>query len=424
MKNLECWLSSLQRDGSPGFSVCRDKLATYFPLLERYESTEQDSQWHAEGNVAIHTDMVLNELYCLLNREANHIQGQDRQALILSALLHDIAKPITTRSKEIAGVERVVASGHEERGLSYLAIRLLALPLEYDVIHKVMALVGYHHMPKLLVVKNQGYGQYLNLALNADIELLYWLEVADMRGRLCSDLDSQLDLLDQFKMFAEEYGVWQDCAPFSTATRSIQVKATVVEQIYLDSYAVRLLIDNDIHMAEEAVSKTYQSSSSYSHLYVMCGVSGSGKSSWIAANLKDFEVISLDEIRRELNGGQESQKNRGRVLQLAKERLKTALAKKRNVVWDATNIRRDFRKVVCDYGRNYGALVTMVVFQLAESILIKRDSERSRSVGRDVISDQIDRLQWPEFSEAHRTMIVGENGKLLSKLGSFDKDVQ
>lgn len=116
MKNLNIWLDSLALGHTPDFEECTSFLASYFPLLDKFKNTEQDKEWHAEGNVAIHTDMVLQELYALLSSEANHIQGVKRQVLILSALLHDIAKPLTTRRKEISGVERVVASRHEEIG--------------------------------------------------------------------------------------------------------------------------------------------------------------------------------------------------------------------------------------------------------------------------------------------------------------------
>lgn len=419
MKKLESWLETLTLEHTPNFKECVSFLGEYFPLLNAFAETEQDKIWHAEGDVAIHTDMVLNQLYDLLRSDANHIVGAKRQILILSALLHDIAKPLTTRRKEIAGTERVVASKHEEVGASYLATKLIELPLEHKSIMTIMGLVGFHQVPKLLVVGNKSYCDYFHLSLNADLELLYWLELADMKGRICQDLEKQVDLLEQFRMFAEDYELWSVEDPTKSILNSIQVKPSHSEQAYINGYAVRQLANDQISMAEEALAKNYQGSKTYSHLYVMCGISGSGKSTWIAKNLEGFEIISLDEIREELNGKRDCQKSRGQMLQLAKSRLKIALASKRNVVWDATNIRKDFRKIICDLGLNYGALITIVAFQIKEGSLRANNNSREHAIDDDIISNQINKLEWPSFTEGHRMLTIGDKGVVLSKQGTF-----
>ncbi|ESP92832.1 AAA family ATPase [Pseudoalteromonas luteoviolacea] len=420
MKKLSTWLESLALEHTPNFEECSSFLASYFPLLDEFKNTEQDEEWHAEGNVAIHTQMVLQELYALLSSEATHIQGAQRQVLILSALLHDIAKPLTTRRKEISGVERVVASKHEEIGASYLATRLVALPLAHKSIMQIMGLVGFHQIPKLLVVKNQDYSDYFRLSLNADLELLYWLELADMRGRICTDLDTQIDLLEQFRLFAEDYELWGRKKPSKPHLDKIQLKPCQSEQVFLDGYAIKQLSHGQINTVEEAIAKNYEPCQKYSNLFVMCGISGSGKSTWIEMNLNGFEVISLDEIRKELNGKRECQKNRGQVLQMAKTRLKKALAGKRNVVWDATNIRKDFRNVICELGENYGALVTIVAFQLTENSLRANNQNRRYAVSDDVISSQLSRFEWPWPTESHRFLVIGDNGLELYKKGTFN----
>ncbi|WP_434339708.1 AAA family ATPase [Motilimonas cestriensis] len=419
MNKLATWLDSLALDHSPNFAECVRYLGETFPLLHQFADTEQDSIWHAEGNVAIHTDMVLSKLYEIFNADAKHITGVKRQILILSALLHDIAKPITTKRKLIAGIERVVAPKHEEVGASYLAIKLLELPLEHKVIRAIIGLVGYHQMPKSLVIKNNSYSDYLHLSLHVDLALLYWLELADMQGRTCTDSSLQIDLLEQFRMFAQEYELWSVDEPTDNILKPIQVKPSRSEQAYLNGYAVRQLAIGQINIIEEALAKNYQGALGYSHLYVMCGISGSGKSTWIAQNLNGFEVISLDEIREEINGKRSCQKNRGQMLQLAKSRLKTALANKRNVVWDATNIRKDFRQIICDFGLNYGALITIVAFQVKESTLRRHDKSRQHVVGDEIINRQLTKLEWPSITEGHRMLIIGDKGNELFRQGTF-----
>lgn len=419
MNRLASWLTGLANDHTPDFAECLSMLGKTFPMLHDLADTEQDPQWHGEGDVAIHTDMVLAELYKLLKQEASSITGEDRQSLILSALLHDIAKPLVTRCKEISEQERVVAPKHEEIGASYLVTKLITLPLDYSVVQTVLGLVGFHHIPKRLVVKNKGYSDYLHLSLNADLALLYWLERADMQGRVCEDLKKQLDLLEQFRLFAEEYQLWSSKRIEQTIIQPIQESFSPYEQQFINGYAVHQLATGEISMAEEAVAKNYAPAQKYSHLYIMCGMSGSGKSTWIEQNLAGFEIISLDEIRKEINGKRGDQSNLGLVLQIAKKRLKKALAAKTNVVWDATNIRKDFRATIYDLGIRYGALITLVVFHLSEKSLIKNDQNRIYTVGDEVLSDQISKLEWPSVTEAHRMLIIGEKRAELSRFGSF-----
>lgn len=72
-----------------------DLFGNEFEFLYQLKNTEQDIVWHAEGDVHIHTDMVLKEVYELI--VLNNFTESEQFVLILSALFHDIAKPISTK---------------------------------------------------------------------------------------------------------------------------------------------------------------------------------------------------------------------------------------------------------------------------------------------------------------------------------------
>lgn len=62
-----------------------------YPWLNNLSNTIQDSIWRAEGNVAIHTDMVMSEVYNLI--DAGIITDDHMKiSLILGAFFHDIGK--------------------------------------------------------------------------------------------------------------------------------------------------------------------------------------------------------------------------------------------------------------------------------------------------------------------------------------------
>jgi len=137
-------IQSIVQGASPSMAEVVDALGERLPLLHELEATPQDPQWHAEGNVLIHTGMVLDEAYKLLQTDLQGIAPIRRAALVLGAALHDIAKPLTTREREIDGRIRLVCPRHELQGRSYLALELAGC-LGFPLLDLVMALTGYHN---------------------------------------------------------------------------------------------------------------------------------------------------------------------------------------------------------------------------------------------------------------------------------------
>ena len=137
---LENWLDSLKYNLEPTLDEAIVHLGDLFPLLREFKNTIQDPIWHAEGDVHIHTDMVLDELYKVFRNKEFEPDPNQRQILILAAILHDIAKPLVT--KEVDG--RIKASRHEVVGRDYLVYRLLELELPFSSYKQIINLVGYH----------------------------------------------------------------------------------------------------------------------------------------------------------------------------------------------------------------------------------------------------------------------------------------
>lgn len=405
--------------GTPDFDQVIEAWGETFPLLHRLEETPQDPQWHAEGDVRVHTSMVLEETYAQLDEL--EISAERRLALVLGAIFHDIAKPLTTRERLIDGKQRIVAPRHADQGRSYLAFEILELDLPDSVVEQVLSLVAYHHEPKHLVLDDAPARRYRRLARLADLELLFHLEQADMRGRTCDDKAQQLEYVDLFGLFAEEHGVYH---PRHTARRLYaswwdhicdalgDFDETTREFVF--ARAVRSAEAGEIYTPEEAVARSYGYRDAYAELVVLCGPSGSGKTSWARQNLPEHHVVSMDDIRRELTGDMADQSRNGEVRQLAKERLKDHLRNHRKVVWDATNLRRDFRGLPLGLGFAYDAFTTLVTFQMRPAEFRRRNRERERSVPEAVLDKQLESIQWPSLDEAHQVVVVGEDGTFRS----------
>lgn len=80
------------------------------------------------------------------------------------------------------------------------------------------------------------------------------------------------------------------------------------------------------------------------------GISGSGKSTWIKTlEGQGYEVVSPDEIRRELTGSISDQSRNKDVFPIAFQRTIDFLNAGKNVIFDATNVTSYHRKQMLDY---------------------------------------------------------------------------
>lgn len=388
------WLQSLEDNHSPNLDECIKYLGDYFPLLYKFKETIQDSIWHAEGDVHIHTQMVLDELYSIFNNKEYVPTPSDRRVLILSAVLHDIAKPLVTT---VDADGRVKARKHEEVGKNYLVYKLLQLDLPMEEYLKILAIVGFHQTPKLLVIRDEPRHKYLEFNNMINYELIYWLEVADLRGRTCEDREESLMYLDEYKRITEE----ELNKPYRYYVSSIPNVYTEKRKRYLEVVGNYLINNGQVDSLQSAFAKLYEPSLNYSKVILLCGVSGSGKSQHIKKNYAGYTVISLDNLREQLLKNRQDMSNHGVVIQAAYELLRQCLRNKQNVVWDATNYRKDFRNKILDIAHAYGALSKIVMVLSTTDDIHHRNNLRQHSIPTEDIDRQIKSIEFPDSTEAH-----------------------
>lgn len=114
----------------------------HFPEVAALRGTQQEPEWHPEGDVFTHTQHCTDALVALPEWQAS---GPERRRLIMFAVLaHDFGKPGTTAYAEKRGAMRWVSPGHESAGgpLAKSFLRRIGAPLDYDT--PVCALVVHH----------------------------------------------------------------------------------------------------------------------------------------------------------------------------------------------------------------------------------------------------------------------------------------
>jgi tRNA nucleotidyltransferase (CCA-adding enzyme) len=155
-----------------------DKL---FPEIKALIDVPQDPEWHPEGDVFVHTRLVIDRARELID----DLPYPKQLTVMLAALAHDFGKPATTEFIE----GRLRSRGHEEAGveptLSFLDRLNLHTLDGYDVRAQVVALVRDHLKPGEYFKKREevGDGAFRRLARKCELELLYRVAKADSLGR-------------------------------------------------------------------------------------------------------------------------------------------------------------------------------------------------------------------------------------------------
>lgn len=214
---VEKWLFAARP--SIGLHAARDLGITekLWPELHALIECPQDPASHPEGDVFIHTGMVLDEARKLID----DLPRPKQLAVMLGALCHDLGKPATTKVGSVSlstktheentkkergegtflgetlcdfvAEKKITAKGHEAvsvRLTEQFLDRLKVFTFDnYDVRRQTLALVEFHAVPyRWGRAQAAGQpvtdGQFRRLALQVEPNLLYRVARADCLGRV------------------------------------------------------------------------------------------------------------------------------------------------------------------------------------------------------------------------------------------------
>ena len=170
---------------SLGLQVLRKTgaLVALFPELNALIGCPQEAEWHPEGDVWIHTMMVVDEAARLCRQR--RLDDEERLRVMLGALAHDLGKPGTTEFVD----GRIRSRDHEAAGEPPTRALLARMALPPDLIEDVVALVREHLKPFMLWKDRDkiGDGAIRRLALRVPLQRLVLVAQADHFGRTTDD---------------------------------------------------------------------------------------------------------------------------------------------------------------------------------------------------------------------------------------------
>ena len=213
------------------------------------------SEWHMEGDVWTHTMMVFSQMKTVIeNDPALHLRKRE---LLITALLHDIGKPLARQVQEEKG--KVTFYGHDSIS-TFLAVDIIDkidpdITLDQKIF--ILRLINYHQLLFNITnnIKSHAIRKFADkFSGPADAELLAHVDIM----RRC-DYAGNLSINDD------------------------NINYPVIEQIINETAEKPALSDNVNGNTPTA--------------YILVGLPGSGKSTYIADKLdSNITVVSRDNI--------------------------------------------------------------------------------------------------------------------------------
>jgi len=349
-----------------------------FPRLRALETTPQSPRYHAEGNVGIHTRLVLDAL--LASDHFRQSTGERRETLFLAALLHDLCKPETTVVDPLTG--DIGQPGHSRRGAVDVRALLWRAGVPFALREAVCRIVAAHQVPFFAFDSHRGESPEFiarRLSWSLDLRDLVCVATADMRGRVCEDQQARLDDIALFEQLAREDGCWD--GPRAAASAHTRLMYARGAALHLDT-------------------PLFQPPGS--QVIVLSGLPASGKDTWVARHARDLEVVSFDDAKAEL--GLKHGQNDGLAAHRAVDKAKALLRRHEPFVWNATHLSDQMRAKTLDLLLAYDAQVRLVYLEVPCETLFRRNAARDTTLRQKDLERMLHRWEVPLPWEAHEVL--------------------
>lgn len=347
------------------------------PEFERMKGCEQNPYWHAEGDVWEHTKKVCEEAIMVIKgltkAETNpdFFNDDEKEILLTAALFHDIGKPITS---SVGKDGKIHSYGHETEGEKLT--RYILWEEDMRKREKVCALIKWH-MDILELFKHKNYLERILVIAKevSDFKILIALKYCDLRGSETSDPERQ---------------------------QSYKTLAAIGRM-------GMLLCNNKTYLALPLYNQlTQYVGTEMQDVYVMIGLPGAGKSTFIDyivkdKKLKDYAVISRDLVRAKLGLCKNDEKYLGtpeeeeKVTEEFNRLLIDAVRKGYTVFIDNMNNRRKYRDGYKNLLKGYK--IKWIYIYVQAPTLKDNISRRKGQIPEESFKPMVTRFEWPSVDE-------------------------
>lgn len=352
-------------------------LEDMFRWVADMRGVPQDPRHHGEGDVAVHTELVLaalqeEERYRMLDK-------QEQELLWAAALLHDVEKRSTTVTETDGSI---TSRNHAKRG-EFTTRRILfeEIPTPFFIREQIAALVRYHGLPLWIFQQPDPKRAVIEASLRLDTRLLSLLARADVLGRTCGDGAELLERIDFFDAWCQEQDCWGKPRTFPSERACFH------------------------YFYKEDGSPDYEPfDNSKGEVILLSGLPGMGKDRYIDIYYPNMPVVSLDAIRREHKLKPDDKWATGWAAQRAKETARAYLRAGTPFIWNATNITRNMRSQLIELFVTYKAKVRIVYLEVPYRKWLQQNNGRIHGIPAPVLNRMLNKLEVPLPWEAHQVV--------------------
>lgn len=323
---------------------------------------KQNTDWHQEGDVYDHTKLVVQEMEKILI-ENNINAPAVKTTLLAAALLHDIGKPSTTYYSEtecqwktqdhgLAG-DKIVRRMFFDDPNVFKREAIAFMVRNHMTLHHIYGWVEKYK--KKLIKLSYGH---------VPLQYMLWLNLADTRGSISfpeynSEEQERIDLINKM------------------------VDILGIRWNQYQEYMSRYVRYNELNNLNLDISKIDQKKEPFD-VIIMCGLAGSGKSTYIAEHYSDLPVISRDVMRYNLGLTSSPDEKiiatpdqEKKITKLMNEQILNYCKEGKSFVIDNMNLRYTYRQAVLKMVIPYNARIIIVYVEAPnlDTCIQRRDGQ-------------------------------------------------
>lgn len=312
---------------------------------------DHKSKWHLEGTVFEHIKLVCSKMNQLLL--SNNIPDRRKKVLMIAALFHDVGKPLVMREMD-NGIRTFI--GHEF--CSEKITRSLLWDEDYYFREDVCSLVRNHMLPLRLYEDNNKKRKIMLLSHDVNsIEDLILLKKADCLGLITNEKDNWVKKLDNLKEYSKKIDCYNH--PYN----------------FFNGYTKFNFFNYDLKSKNPVILTNNKSFD----VYIMIGLPGAGKDTYIKNNLPNIPVVSRDDIRLKYYNVKEktafNDKREKEVNRIEDEMILNLAKEKKSFIINNINLKRKYRKHYINILNEYKPNIHMIYVQASSFLdnLKRRD---------------------------------------------------
>jgi predicted kinase len=341
--------------------------------------------WHTEGDSLTHTKLTVDEVYKL--PEWNDLNSFEKLCLVGAALFHDIGKGISHKLDENGNWTAPKHSIHGEK-----LTRYLLWDEQFEVREMICSLIRYHMKPKYFEEKDESVitKTVIEISHNSNCKLLYLLDLCDRAGALGPHREEEIKKCEELKWTATFLGCFDN--PYYFFSKHVKF-----DYFFDKSYTFSRLNE---------YSKKFDFT-----VYIMCGVAGSGKSTYVKEYLNELPVISRDKVRVELGYINDDGKFKGdkkqesTVSQIIDEKIKNMCQNSQSFIYDNLNIRKKYRDEFIESIKSFRKYNAEIVIIYVETSRCNNISRRKNQIASSQIEKMQNTMDMVYPSEAHKLIV-------------------